>query len=515
MENKLEISKPMQSRAPVRSADTAVVRAIRHEDEIRHGVNNPNRTNRPAVNRTGESGSAHTPSRNRAQTHSGVPAKARLKADAKVQEKTREKSRVLPLVIMFIVAALTLVLYLGIGYYKTETDKINRFVVVECGSPVSEALFFNDTLALPDYEDCNLDFSSVRIDIPQTIRFTITYLWTDMECVLEIADSTPPTGIGIPQKLFSVEKLPDVNSCVKDVKDRTDVTLKWGKIPDYSKGGEFKAEALLTDAVGNTSSVMVPISVTCDNTPPVITGTKDISGFTGTSITYREGVSVTDDYDKNPSLSIDTSKVDLNKPGVYKVTYIATDFSGNKATAEIQVEITKKPKSYVEQEDVDKVAQKILNKITTPDMTQKEKALQIVWWCRYNINYIAKADSTSRNRAAYDALTKRTATCYGYACAVREMLNLCGIENMFIKRYPWRHSIHYWNYIKIDGEWYHCDSTPRKGYNSYFFMYTSTEIQNFHHSGWYGYVFKVKNYPASATKSVQKTIDYANHKVKK
>ena len=366
MENKLEISKPMQSRAPVRSADTAVVRAIRHEDEIRHGVNNPNRTNRPAVNRTGESGSAHTPSRNRAQTHSGVPAKARLKADAKVQEKTREKSRVLPLVIMFIVAALTLVLYLGIGYYKTETDKINRFVVVECGSPVSEALFFNDTLALPDYEDCNLDFSSVRIDIPQTIRFTITYLWTDMECVLEIADSTPPTGIGIPQKLFSVEKLPDVNSCVKDVKDRTDVTLKWGKIPDYSKGGEFKAEALLTDAVGNTSSVMVPISVTCDNTPPVITGTKDISGFTGTSITYREGVSVTDDYDKNPSLSIDTSKVDLNKPGVYKVTYIATDFSGNKATAEIQVEITKKPKSYVEQEDVDKVAQKILNKTKKP-----------------------------------------------------------------------------------------------------------------------------------------------------
>ena len=45
-------------------------------------------------------------------------------------------------------------------------------------------------------------------------------------------------------------------------------------------------------------------------------------------------------------------------------------------------------------------------------------------------------------------------------------------------------------------------------------MYTSAEIQNFHHSGWYGYVFKVKEYPASATKSVQKTIDYANHKVK-
>ena len=515
MENKLEISKPMQSRAPVRSADTAVVRAIRHEDEVRHGMDNPTRTNKPAVRRNGGSSHAQAPARNRAQAAERAHARTSARETEEVQEKTREKSRVLPLALMFVVSALILLLYLGIGVYRTETDKINRFVIVECGSPVTEAMFFNDTLSYPDTEDCNLDFSSVRIDVPQTIHFTITYLFTDMECVLEIADSMPPTGVGIPQKLFAVDKLPDVNECVKDIKDRTDVTLKWGKIPDYSKGGEFKAEALLTDAVGNTASVMVPLSVTCDDTPPVITGAKDISAFTGTSITYREGISVTDDYDKNPTLTIDTSKVDMNKPGVYKVIYTATDFSGNKATAEIQVDITKKPKSYVEQADVDKVAQKILDKITKPDMTQKEKALQIVWWCRYNINYIAKADSTSRNRAAYDALTKRTATCYGYACAVREMLNLCGIENMFIKRYPWRHSIHYWNYIKIDGEWYHCDSTPRKGYNSYFFMYTSTEIQNFHHSGWYGYVFKVKEYPASATKSVQKTIDYANHKVKK
>ena len=511
MENKLE----MQSKASVRSADTAVIRAIRHEDEMRHG--NASHSNKPAVRTSGESGTAQ--SHNRSAAPAKAPAKTNTKSSAKSSAKsqvvTHEKSRVLPLIVMFFFAALTLVLYLGIGVYKKETDKVNRFVIVECGSPVTEAMFFNDTLSFPDTEECNLDFSGVQIDIPQTIRFTITYLWTDMECVLEIADTTPPTGIGIPQQLFSVDQLPDVNSCVKDIKDRTDVTLKWGNIPDYSKGGEFKAEALLTDGVGNTASVMVPISVTCDSTPPVISGTKNYSGFTGTSITYRDGVTVTDDYDKNPTLSIDTSNVDMNKPGKYKVIYTATDFSGNKSTAEIEVELTKKPKSYVEQEDVDKVAQKILNKITKPEMTQKEKALQIVWWCRYNISYIAKADSTSRNRAAYDALTKRTATCYGYACAVREMLNLCGIENMFIKRYPWRHSIHYWNYIKIDGEWYHCDSTPRKGYNSYFFMYTSAEIQNFHHSGWYGYTFKVKEYPTSATKSVQKTIDYANHKVKK
>ena len=495
----------MHSKGLVRSADTAVVRAITHEDIARHSRKTTAHSNKPAV-RTGFSGKPA------AKTAS---SKAKSAARAEETEEPREKSRVVAYSFYLLLAILTLALYIAIRYYDRETAKVKRFVLVEVGSPVSEEMFFNEQMDFPELEECNLDFSGVNVDVPQTIHFTITYFWTNMECELEIADTTPPTGTGIPQQIFAVEELPDVNKCVKDIKDRTEVTLKWGKIPNYKNGGEFKAEALLTDAVGNTASVMVPISVTKDSTPPVISGTKNYSGFVGSSIVYRDGVTVTDDYDKNPTLSIDTSGVDMSKPGKYKAIYTATDFSGNKTTAEIEVELLKKPKTYVEQETVDKAAQKILDKILKPGMTKMEQALQIVWWCRYNITYVNKGDSTSRNRAAYDAITKRRGNCYGYACAVREMLNLCGIENRFIKRYPYRYSIHYWNYINIDGEWYHCDSTPRKNYNSYFFMYTTKEIQNFHHSGWYGYTFKVEKYPPSATKSVQKKIDYANHKIKK
>ncbi|MBR1905467.1 MAG: transglutaminase domain-containing protein [Clostridiales bacterium] len=502
MENKLD---SMHSKGLVRSADTAVVRAITHEDIARHSRKTTAHSNKPAV-RTGFSGKPA------AKTAS---SKAKSAARAEETEEPREKSRVVAYSFYLLLAILTLALYIAIRYYDRETAKVKRFVLVEVGSPVSEEMFFNEQMDFPELEECNLDFSGVNVDVPQTIHFTITYFWTNMECELEIADTTPPTGTGIPQQIFAVEELPDVNKCVKDIKDRTEVTLKWGKIPNYKNGGEFKAEALLTDAVGNTASVMVPISVTKDSTPPVISGTKNYSGFVGSSIVYRDGVTVTDDYDKNPTLSIDTSGVDMSKPGKYKAIYTATDFSGNKTTAEIEVELLKKPKTYVEQETVDKAAQKILDKILKPGMTKMEQALQIVWWCRYNITYVNKGDSTSRNRAAYDAITKRRGNCYGYACAVREMLNLCGIENRFIKRYPYRYSIHYWNYINIDGEWYHCDSTPRKNYNSYFFMYTTKEIQNFHHSGWYGYTFKVEKYPPSATKSVQKKIDYANHKIKK
>ena len=102
MENKLEISKPMQSRAPVRSADTAVVRAIRHEDEVRHGMDNPTRTNKPAVRRNGESSHAQAPARNRAQAAERAHARTSSRETEEVQEKTREKSRVLPLALMFV-----------------------------------------------------------------------------------------------------------------------------------------------------------------------------------------------------------------------------------------------------------------------------------------------------------------------------------------------------------------------------------------------------------------------------
>ena len=500
MENKLD---SMHSRGLVRSADTAVVRAITHEDIARHSRATTTHSNKPAV----KAASARKPS--------VKTASAKARSTEFDEAEPKEKSRVFAYSVYLFFAIVILVLYLGIRYYDRETAKVKRFVMVEVGSPVAEDLFFNAPVDLPALEECNLDFSGVNIEVPQTIHFTITYLWTNMECELEIADSTPPTGVGIPQQIFSGEELPDVNQCVKDVSDRTAVTIKWGKIPDYKNGGEFKAEALLTDAVGNTASVMVPISVTKDSTPPVISGTKNYSGYVGSSIVYRDGVTVTDDYDKNPTLTIDTSNVNMSKAGKYKAIYTATDFSGNKTTAEIEVELIKKPKSYVEQETVDKAAQKILDKILKPGMTKQEQALQIVWWCRYNIRFVLRTQSSSWTEAAYNAYTKRVGNCYSTVYAVKVLLDVAGIKNMIIERYPHQTATHYWNYVYLNGQWYHCDSTPRKNYSSYFFMYTTKEIQNFHHDGWYGYNFKVAKYPASATKSVQKKIDYANHKIKK
>ena len=147
-------------------------------------------------------------------------------------------------------------------------------------------------------------------------------------------------------------------------------------------------------------------------------------------------------------------------------------------------------------------------------MTDMEKALQITWWVRYNVYYVNNCDNSSWTRAAYDGFTKQNGNCYNYAMCAKALFDVAGIENMIIIRDPYIYNPHYWNYIKIDGEWYHCDSTPRIGYSSYFFMYTTKELKNFWHNGWNGYNFPEDLYPESATESVQSRINYSGHKIK-
>lgn len=59
---------------------------------------------------------------------------------------------------------------------------------------------------------------------------------------------------------------------------------------------------------------------------------------------------------------------------------------------------------------------------------------------------------------AYGPLVKGEAVCEGYAKAEQLLMNLCGIECMTI-RGDSDGGGHMWNVIKIDGEWYHLDTT--------------------------------------------------------
>ena len=423
------------------------------------------------------------------------------------------------LVIRILMISVSVLLLILVGvriylFYKDETELLIPEVTIEAGTIRPDAMmFFKEPPSIPEWTSCNLNFDEVNTDLPQTIKFNINLYGRNFPCKLIIQDTVAPVGTAVGQKIFSCDQMPDVNSCITGIDDVTGVTASWKDIPDMSEGGSFIATALLTDECGNETVVEVPFEVTKDSEAPVIEGAEDLEAYIGDSISYREKIVVTDDYDENPILEIDTSNVDLNEPGKYEVIYTARDFSGNESSVTVKIKLSRKPEGYVEPEVVYAAAKEILDSITEPGMTDEEVALQIVWWCRYNIRFILRTNSNSWTEAAYNAFTTRTGNCYSTVYAVKALLDVAGIENMIIERYPYQTATHFWNYVHINGQWYHCDATWREGYDSYFFMYTTEELLDFWQGGWNGFQFKESEYPASATESVQYRIDYKNHKI--
>ena len=301
-----------------------------------------------------------------------------------VKKPAKTDAKKLNLVPLFIIAAAAVLLITGYfavrKFLEKEYALVGQENTIEAGSVKPElGMYLKGEPALPKFVSCNLNFDEVNINLPQTIRFTITMYGKHFPCILNIVDTVAPTGEGIPQKIFAGQEMPDALSCVTNIQDVTDVTASWFEVPDMSRGGRYNTYVMLTDASGNQNYVGVPFDVTLDSTPPVIKGYQDLQVYVGEPIAYKKDLVVTDDYDSAPIIDVDTSKVDLLTPGKYDVTYTARDFSGNESSVSVKLKVSKKPKNYVEPDVVYAEAKKILDEITEPGMSEEEVALQIVW----------------------------------------------------------------------------------------------------------------------------------------
>ena len=510
------VQQSQQGREPIRGKAAVNIKPAQRRPAVSQPVPRKNVQNRPVTRQSAET---RVVQQHHAPQHPAGATQPRRRpvqkaAPVKKQAAPQVKLPIKPFIIFGAILLVAGVLAAFLTFFIGEQSLIKKKVVVEIGTSANFSMFIESEPKYPEYLSTNLDFSSVDYSRLQSVFFTITLYGIDHNCELVIADTTAPKGEAVPQQLMSVDQIPDADKCITNIVDMTPVTVTWADKPDISEGGEYIANAKLTDAGGNETIVAVPLSVTKDTVPPVIEGYRDISIIVGETISYRNGIVLTDDYDKNPRLEIDTSGVTLNKVGDYKAVLKAFDFSGNMTEVTINVKIKAKPKNYIEPDKVYAEGKKIYEKITTPEMSDMEKALQIVWWVRQNIRFTVKIKPKSWTEGAYYGFKDRKGNCLTSASCVKVMLDIAGIENMFVTRWPYKVAKHYWNYVKIDGQWYHCDATWRQNYSSYFFMYTTKELLGFWHDGWNGFEFDQKKYPESATKSVQKKIDYKNHKIK-
>lgn len=288
--------------------------------------------------------------------------------------------------------------------------------------------------------------------------------------ILHIRDTVPPKAEVQDIEGFAV--LPrEAEDFVTEIEDATAVTVAFREEPDLLFIGTQQVELVFTDAGGNETVKKAELTLYEDTEPPVIYGATDITIYMGDSVAYRKNVTVEDNCLEGLQLTVDTSSVDLKQAGVYPVVYTAVDAAGNTDTVTISLTVIERMYTI---EEMYALVDAVLEKIITPDMSDRDKAWAIYTYIRRNVGYIEYPEKGDWVRAAYDGLSKRQGDCYVYACTSKALLTRAGVKNMDISKIPTRRE-HYWNLVDVGDGWYHFDTTPRSDH-TVFFLWTDADL---------------------------------------
>lgn len=299
------------------------------------------------------------------------------------------------------------------------------------------------------------------------------------QSMLNIADTVPPVVTVRDVEGFLNTPVP-ADAFLVSAQDTTPVTAAYVQEPDFTVGGSQEVSLVFTDGSGNTADASATLTLAEDMEPPVITGAKDISHVAGMPISYKAGITVTDNSGAQPELNVDNSQVDLDAEGVYPVTYSAVDPAGN--TASVTVNVTVLSTTY-DLNEVYGYADNVLASIFTEGMSEYDKLKAIYSFVKGNVGYINHSEKGDWVRAAYEGLVNRQGDCYVYACTTKVLLDRAGITNLDIKKIPSK-TEHYWNLVDIGEGWHHLDTTPRTDHPEIFY-WTETELMEYsaqHHN---------------------------------
>lgn len=352
------------------------------------------------------------------------------------------------------------------------------------------ALLTGTTGLHPDEETTEL----LRTPVPG--KHTLIYRNTNDDAIRQtvtLTDTVAPTAVAKPHTVF-VGDVPDAADFVTDVVDATAVTVSFAEpAPTTEQTGNRAVTVIVCDAGGNKLELSAAMTVIEDTEPPVLSGVGDKVIYTGESVSYRSGVTATDNRDGNVTVKIDSSAVNLRAEGKYPVIYSATDRAGN--TVEKTVTFTVKGADTA---SLNSIADGVLAKILKEGMSERERLRAIYDWVCWNIRYTAYADKSDPVAAAYYGFRNGRGDCFVFYAITRTLLTRAGVENLEIHRnIP--NQPHFWNLVKFEGNWYHLDTCPHYAAHPLTcFLLTDAEVKAYsqnHVKNYYS--FDASLYPAT------------------
>ena len=325
------------------------------------------------------------------------------------------------------------------------------------------------------------DVSKVDTRIPGTYPLTLKVADEIFTSQVIVEDTVAPTGSTTDLVLVHPATA-EAAEFVTQTQDITAVTVSYKEVPDFEKEGDQEVSILLTDLGGNETVLSANLTMIFDVTAPTILGVKDITVYAGDTVAYRAGVSVQDDRDENPALQVDSANVDLTTPGEYTVTYTATDYTGNTATASATVTVREKLPGYVDIDVIYEAADKLLVQIIKDGMNTEEQVRAVAQWVRYNCLFTGTSVKDDWLQGAYRMIQTRQGDCFNYFALTKlllERLEIPNIDVTKVKNHEWD-SNHYWSLVSLDGgeTYYHVDTTPRKDTTT-FILVTDSFMDNY------------------------------------
>lgn len=384
--------------------------------------------------------------------------------------KARRKRRILITKIVLVILVLALIIAGCIHMFLK--PKVAEELTREAGStvPVVSDFLKKDIQAARIVS--GLD-DSVNMNAVADYEVVIEIDGKEYTSVLHVVDTVKPEVTAADVLVCTGEKV-EPEDLLEEVLDATSTTAAFVGNPDFSKAGKQQVGLTVTDEGGNVTTVTVEVEVVEDTEAPVISGVEELTVAAGSSVSYKRNVTVTDNYDDEVELTVDNSEVNLNAEGDYPITYIARDTAGNETTETTILHVTMPAAEQATEELINALADELLARITTEDMSEYEKAEAIFNWVHGNIGYSDGTSKTDWIQGAYHGLVEHSGDCYVYAMTSKVLLTRAGITNMDIEKIP-TSTHHYWNLIDIGEGWYHFDATRRKD-GQYFFYSTDEEV---------------------------------------
>ncbi len=354
------------------------------------------------------------------------------------------------------------------GADEPESNPIKSAVFVDLDGKVTIEDFLKRTNVHASFVT---DITGIDYGVEGEYSIEILCAGKNYTTTLYVTDLTAPTAMPVEGVEIVQGGVIKPEALVKDVFDRSNVTFTFKEQPSSEKLGEIVVTVVLTDAKGNVAEIPVKVKIIVDTVPPTITSSYGVvrTICLGETVSYKKGITVTDNSGVELGFEVDASAVNLNVIGTYPVIYTATDASGNKGTLKVMYMVVEDSASSETDENIYAFAEVFLNEVVFngrgDTLSDYMKCKKIYWWVMSTLGYSGTSEKKDWIGTGYKVLTGKIGMgdCFTYYSAAKLLLTVAGIENIDVRKVPNYEgdSNHYWSMVYVYGAWYHFDCSPR------------------------------------------------------